>query len=40
MKPAKAGEAISDKITISLDSEYMVNKGKDTNIPMERQKIG
>ena len=39
IKPANDGKAISDQIIISLDSEYMINKWKDTSIPLERQKV-
>lgn len=39
MKPAKAGETVIDKMTIALDSDYMVDKGKDNSVPLERQKV-
>lgn len=37
LKPVE-GKEIIDTITVSLDSEYMISKGKDKNIPNERQK--
>ncbi|MEI6672379.1 MAG: hypothetical protein WCL02_03290 [bacterium] len=39
MKPVNPGEKVVDNITIGLDSEYLMNKGKNNNVPSERQKI-
>lgn len=39
LKPANPGEKVIDNITIGLDSEYLMNKGKNNNVPSERQKI-
>ena len=38
LKPNEKNEAIMDNINLSLDSDYMINKGKDQSIPLERQK--
>jgi hypothetical protein len=38
LKPGTDAKAITDKITLSLDGDYMVKKGKDKSIPLERQK--
>ncbi|MEI8009144.1 MAG: hypothetical protein WCI00_07405 [bacterium] len=38
LKPNEKNEAIMDNITLSLDANYMINKGKDQSIPLERQK--
>lgn len=38
LKPGTDNKAIIDTFTLNLDDNYMISKGKDKSIPLERQK--